>query len=75
MVIRSGCFESCVRTCVAFPRRNCKQLFVLGGDGAHKGTLQLASASWLNAIGWLTVAGGLLSCSDGFNVWTLLNRR
>eukprot|EP00439_Symbiodinium_sp_Y106_P080098 s234_g18.t2 len=24
--------------------RRCKQLFILGGDGAHKGTLQLASA-------------------------------
>lgn len=24
-------------------RRNCKQLFILGGDGAHKGALQLAS--------------------------------
>ena len=27
----------------AMPRRNCKQLFILGGDGAHKGALQLAS--------------------------------
>eukprot|EP00913_Durusdinium_trenchii_P024362 g22871.t1 len=25
-------------------RRNCKQLFILGGDGAHKGALQLATA-------------------------------
>ena len=25
-------------------RHNCKQLFILGGDGAHKGALQLGTA-------------------------------
>ena len=25
-------------------QKNCKQLFILGGDGAHKGALQLSTA-------------------------------
>ena len=56
LVLRIRCFKllACLLASKgsqrAHPRRKCKQLFVLGGDGAHKGTLQLATAPWSNFL-------------------------